>query len=853
MQITLFGNLEIRNGSTTIDRFQTLKTGELLAYLAHNPNQKHTRLDLIERLWDETNLESGRNRLRIALTALRRQLEPTADAAGTILIADRSTVHLNTEIVYTDSVLFEQHIAQAARSTDPAEQTDALTRAIELCTADFLTAYDAEWILEERTRLAACCLDALHQLTHLLVAQRNFTRAIGYARRILNADSFREETHFDLMRLYVAVGQPTAALRQYRELEDLLRRELKAQPAPAVRQYAEKLIRTLGHDAGESQPAEPETAPASPVSSTVSSLPSIARTPCRLPMQHTRFFGRGGEIERLAALFLPSAEASANANASSGAEARVVTLTGPGGIGKTRLAIEAAAQLKTTFTGGIWFVPLANIASARLIPEAIADALELPHTAQISPFDQIVAALTGRSALLLLDNLEHLASEAEPALSALLEHCPSLAMLITSRRILGLPDEIDFALAPLPLPQSAQMNSQVVKPEVLKNECVRLFVDRARRVRSDFELTPRNAGEVAALCRELEGLPLALELAAARSRLLTPAQIRKQLGERLDILTNQSLEKNQRHRSLRATIEWSYRLLTLDQRAFFASLSVFRGGWSLESVNALASASINEDSNKDSTKHAQAIPEDALTKPSNSDLSTASAAHNAPGVSLVPSSASKSGNDPTEETGAVLPSLRPSVSALLYAREPIDVLDSLERLRRDSLIMTTEENETMRFRMLETLREFADEQLSMPDRAALRRRHAAHFRSLALDTRPELTGPRQLAAMQRLLAEQNNLRAALAWHFQAAETTETEPAESDLEVPKTGGPIAVNNALAVNDAHGGLRMALALGIFWVTLGLQTEAREWLTLALQQRVCTEFAGGIDEMGNRRVRQ
>ncbi len=824
LDITLFGNLEIRNGSATIDRFQTLKTAELLAYLAHNPNQKHARLDLIERLWDETDLESGRNRLRIALTALRHQLEPTPEAAGTILIADRSTVHLNTEIVHTDTVLFAQHLAQAARSTDLTEQTDALTRAVELCTADFLTAYDAEWILEERTRLAACCLDALHQLTHLLVGQHNFSRAIGYARRILNADSFREETHYDLMRLYVAVGQPTAALRQYRELEALLLRELNAQPAPAIRQYAEKLIRTLGHDAGEVQAAEPEIATASLVSTTIASAPSSARTTCRLPMQHTRFFGRGGEIERLAALFLPNAEVSANANARSGAEARVVTLTGPGGIGKTRLAIEAAAQLKSTFTGGIWFVALANIASSRLIPEAIADALELPYTAQISAFDQIVAFLAGRNALLCLDNLEHLASEAEPVLSALLEHCPSLALLITSRRILGLAEEIDFALAPLPLPQSALTN-----PELLQNECVRLFVDRARRVRADFELTPRNAGDIAALCRELEGLPLALELAAARSRILTPPQIRKQLSDRLDILTDQSLEKNQRHRSLRATIEWSYRLLTSDQRAFFASLSVFRGGWSLESVTAIAGASTNDDSNANPTSDEQPLPDIQRTQPPDLTSSTQVARSDSSIASLIPNSASKSGDDPMEKAGDRPPSLSPSVYSLLHYREPIDVLDSLERLRRDSLIMTTEENETIRFRMLETLREFADEQLSLPERAALRRRHAAHFRTLALDTRSELTGPRQLEAMQRLLAEQNNLRAALAWHFQAREKDETIFAgskdDSNAEIGIAG------SGIAVNDANGGLRMALALGIFWVTLGLQTEAREWLTLAL----------------------
>jgi predicted ATPase/DNA-binding SARP family transcriptional activator/transposase len=295
-----------------------------------------------------------------------------------------------------------------------------------------------------------------------------------------------------------------------------------------------------------------------------------------LPLQFTRFFGREPEINRLRELL---AEPQ-----------RLVTLTGPGGSGKTRLALELAQRLRESLAGAVWFVPLQDLADPHRILGRARDALRLPRSPGVESMEQVAAALSQQPSLLLLDNLEHLLPEGAPLVQTLMERVPTLRCLVTSRHRLNLPGEREFPVPPLATPCGPASAEQLVR-----HDSVRLFVDRAQAVRPDFQVTAANAAAVSALCARLEGLPLALELAAARAGMLTPAQMVARLARRFELLVSRAHEADPRRRSLRATVDWSYRLLSPTLQRFFSQLSVFRGGWTLEAAEAICQGRSAED------------------------------------------------------------------------------------------------------------------------------------------------------------------------------------------------------------------------------------------------------------------
>ncbi len=304
------------------------------------------------------------------------------------------------------------------------------------------------------------------------------------------------------------------------------------------------------------------------------SLPASVSAPAgQLPASLTRFFGREKEIASVSALL-------------SAPETRLVTLTGMGGAGKTRLALEIAKRLRGTFGDALCFVPLADVTNAQRIPDAIRDALGRGRSASGAPpppLTALVEALRERPFLLILDNCEHLADAATAFLRDLLAEVSPLICLVTSRQRLGIAGEREFPVLPLPTPGDA--HDEPAAPEQLAGfASVALFADRARAARPDFAVTTGNAADVAALCRRLEGIPLALELAAARSGALSPAQMLSQLERRFDFLVSRERDVAPRHRSLRAALDWSCALLPADLARFFAHLSLFRGGWTHEAA-----------------------------------------------------------------------------------------------------------------------------------------------------------------------------------------------------------------------------------------------------------------------------
>jgi predicted ATPase/DNA-binding SARP family transcriptional activator len=447
-----------------------------------------------------------------------------------------------------------------------------------------------------------------------------------------------------------------------------------------------------------------------------------------LPPPLTRFFDRESEIPALIATILEE-------------ETRLVTLTGPAGCGKTRLAMEAALRLAGPFASAVYFVPLADLADAGQIPVALRDALRLSASPHREPLEQVIEALSRQPVLLVLDNFEHLAKEGAATVLALLERLPRVTAVVTSRRRLGLPGERQFPVRPLPVPRS-----EAPLEVLIQSDSIRLFVDRAQMVRPDFQVTPRSAPAVARLCQRLDGIPLALELAAARVRMLTLPQMLDQIDHCLEFLVSQKPGLPARHRTLRGALDWSYQLLSPEQRRFFARLSVFRGGWTLPAAESVC------------------LP------------------------------------------GLELPSTASSGAASAF----------LEELEEGSFILVEEGGEEMRFRQLETLREYGEEQLTPEEREQTARRHAEYYLELAERAEPELRGPDQSSWMDRLKAEEENLRAALRWTVKSGNTPEGEGARGR----------------SVPGVEIGLRLGAALVWFWSVRAHHREVRQILTELLR---------------------
>lgn len=584
--IELLGGLRLRQGDQEITRFRTQKTALLLAYLAMHRLRTHPRDQLIELLWPDSDREAGRTNLSVALNALRRQMEPPGVPAGSILVADRLQVHLHPAAFATDVEEFDRAVRAAEAAKEPQSRIALWIAAIDLYRGDLLPTFYEDWILPERDRLRNTYLVALRSIVRECAEARQFDRAIAYAHRILRADPLREEPYRNLMRLYRAVGRPEEALRQYQQLTRLLKKELQAAPSAATRELAKEISQTSARlPPRESHPAVNLPRPEPPRPDPPRPEP---HPPAHLPMQFTRFYGREEEMTRLAALLGGScAEAESH-------RARICTLTGPGGTGKTRLSIEVGRQVTGAFAGGVWFVPLDKLRDPLLLGEALRDALRLPRQIQPAALDQVIAYLNGRAqpCLLILDNFEQITAGGAPIVWTLVNRVPLLQCLVTSRSLLSLPGEIEIPLLPLPLPdrESLTPSSSASPPspaQLMNFPSIVLFVDRAQAARPDFQITPRNAGTIAALCQTLEGLPLAIELTAARARALTPAQMLERLSERFELLVSRRADRGERHHSLWGAIEWSYRLLSPDLQRFFARLSVFRGSWSLEAAAAV--------------------------------------------------------------------------------------------------------------------------------------------------------------------------------------------------------------------------------------------------------------------------
>jgi predicted ATPase/DNA-binding SARP family transcriptional activator/Tfp pilus assembly protein PilF len=589
--IQLFGLISAQSSQRKITRFRTQKAASLLAFLAFRLSA-YTRETLIDFLWPDAEIETGRHNLSNALLFLRHQLEPPGTPRGSVIIADRFNVSLNPEVVTTDVSAFEAVVRKAGQqSCSRLQRMTFLMQTSSLYKGRLLPGLYDDWIDQEATRLENVFVQSMILLGSDLLAEGQLDSAISYFERAATVDPLSEEATFAFMRALTSAGRQGLALRAYQGFSRRLRTSLDLEPSPELQSFAAqlKLHGTSIHvDKSLSSSDSMTELSTADTTSTYTSQLDGTYTPHTgllggefLRRTTTRFFGREDATARLIKILCAP-------------RTRLVTVTGAGGIGKTRFSIEAAAQLvndveqKDSGLTSAVFVSFADTYDVDRMFEVIISAMGTVTSTDAKPIDQLTQLLNSQPcSLLILDNFEHLAESGALYVKELLARTSNVKILATSRHKLQLEGESEFRLSSLPTSGGADTLEQLINiPSIA------LFVDRAQSVLSDFQLTQRNAAQIAQLVDYLEGLPLSIELAASRVSVLSPASILKQIqGNRLDFLSCRRRDSTSRQRTLRSTLDWSYNSLPGSGQRLLSILSVFRGGWSTEAALALSEQS----------------------------------------------------------------------------------------------------------------------------------------------------------------------------------------------------------------------------------------------------------------------
>ncbi|GAB4411724.1 MAG: BTAD domain-containing putative transcriptional regulator [Anaerolineae bacterium] len=558
LRIHLLGDFRLTYGNTPLLTVNTQRLQSLLAFLVLHRHTPQSRHHLAFLLWPDTPEAQAHTNLRTLLHRLRQAL-PEADR---FLVADAQTVQWRLETPFAlDVADFEQSLAQAS-------SLPALQQAINLYQGDLLPDCYDDWILPHREQLRHAFSQALERLSIRLENGRDYPAAIRTTQRLLRHDPLHEATYRRLMRLHALNGDRAGVQQVYQDCLTTLRRELDVPPSLATRQAYERLAYI--------------------------DTPITQRH--NLPVQLIPFVGREEELAQLAQLLANST-------------CRLLTIVGPGGIGKTRLAIRAARAQIGLYLHGIYLASLAATISADFLVSALADALNFSFHGPEDPKVQLLNYLREKEILLVLDNFEHLLVPPLPPLSSpplggneggasflveILTSAPEVKLLVTSRERLNLPGEWLFEIEGLstPPPVSPLTGEEAGATKLENYSAVALFLQSAQRVQSRFLLTVENQTAVAHLCRLVEGMPLALELAAGWVRSLSCAEIVRELEQNLSFLATSQRHVIERHQSMQAVFDHSWRLLSVEERRIFRQLSVFQGGFRREAAEQVAGASL---------------------------------------------------------------------------------------------------------------------------------------------------------------------------------------------------------------------------------------------------------------------
>ncbi len=549
LRIDLLGGFRVGAGEATVSEaaWRLRKARGLVKLLALTPEHSLHREQAIEALWPDGDRVAASNNLRQALFVARRALDSCGEDGAARIALARDVVTLATDRLRIDVEEFEDAAAEAERAPGIAGHR----AAIALYTGELLPEdrFD-EWAGARRRALRERHLILLVDLALMLEQAGDRAAAAAALQQALLHEPLHERAHRELMRIYAVTGRRQRALAQFHLLRESLRREFEDEPEDETRRlYQDVLTRRVGaQDVSEPTPAARRA-------------DSVARRPGNLPLQLTSFVGRDRELGEVIRL---------------GRRHRLLTLTGPGGAGKTRLSLEAAAALLREAPDGVWLVELAGLSDGSLVPHAVAAVLGVASRSTRRPEEAIAAHVGERQMLVVLDNCEHVIGASARLIESLLASCSNLRVLATSREPLHVAGEVNWRV-----------------PSLAPPEAERLFAERASDASSRFSLSEENAAAVAEVCRRVDGIPLAIELAAARVGVLAPAQIAEHLRDSLSVLTAGPRTALTRQQTLTATLDWSHALLDEDERTLFRRLGVFAASCDLDAVESVCEGELD--------------------------------------------------------------------------------------------------------------------------------------------------------------------------------------------------------------------------------------------------------------------
>jgi predicted ATPase/DNA-binding SARP family transcriptional activator len=554
VEFRILGPLEVVEGDRRVPVSGTRERA-LLAILLIHAGEVVSADRLIDELWGSDLPANPSNALQVVVSRVRRALEVAGAAPqpGERLTTRKPGYVLHVDPDELDAARFGQLVEQARQiaATDQPRRVSLLERALSLWRGPALAEFALEeFAREEIARLEEARITAVEMKSAAELSLGRHAELVGQLKALVGSHPLRERLRGLLMLALYRSGRQGEALRVFQEGRKALVDELGVDPGPELQELHQQILLQAA-----SLAAAPQSAVA-PLSN--------------LPAQVTSFVGRHDELKEVRKLL---------------ARSRLVTLIGAGGCGKTRLAIEAASAAGGDFPDGVWLAELEAVNDAALVPAALAAAVGIPEGASLGVsgeksrplMDRLIDYLRGKEALVVLDNCEHLIEACAQVAGGVLRSAPKVRFLATSRERFGVGGEALLPVPPLGVPGPRQTSLE----QLAQSDAVRLFVDRATAVQPAFTLDADTAPAVCHICRRLDGIPLALELAAARVRILPPAEIAARLDDRLSLLTSGSRGALPRHRTLRAAIDWSYDLASAQERELFGRLSVFVGGFTL--------------------------------------------------------------------------------------------------------------------------------------------------------------------------------------------------------------------------------------------------------------------------------
>jgi non-specific serine/threonine protein kinase len=655
LEVRLLGTFEIKYKNKPVN-IASRPAQSLFAYLILNAGASHRREKLAGMLWPDSLEETARDNLRHALWRLRKALAGASSAR--FLHADDVTIS------FKESADYWLDAAELEKLSEDASP-DQLMEVLSTYQGELLPGFYDEWVALEREHLNSIFEHHMSRLMSLLQEEKRWQDILDWGERWIKLGQKPEPAYRALMVAHAAKGDMSKVAATYERCVKSLR-EFGIEPSEQTLSLYQRL------KAGK---VKPESEP------TVAQAPGKSDVPrTNLPVPLTSFIGRDREINEITSLLI---------------EKRLLTLTGSGGVGKTRLAIQVSNRLMSRFKDGVWWVDLVGLNDPSLVPKTVAQVLNVREVPNQPVVEILIEHLRTKQALLVLDNCEHLILACAQLVSRVLGGCQDLKVLTTSREALDILGETILPVPSLSLPN---MHESLAAETLNHFESISLFVDRAASVQPKFELTDQNAMAVVQICNRLSGMPLAIELAAARVKMISVDEIARRLDDQFSLLTSGNRMALPRHQTLRATIDWSYDLLTEPERILFRRLAVFAGGFKLEAAEVICGQ---------------------------------------------------------------------------RGLKPSQILDLLGRLVDKSLVVAEQESisEGTRFRLLETIRQYAHEKLEETEGVPIRDLHLEFFMGFVEEAEPHLEFAEQGIWMDHLEIEMDNIRAAIDWALASEQIT----------------------------------------------------------------------------------